>query len=191
MTRNQSILVAVIWIASQTWPRYVAAAGVAEIESAYREKVSRHHAESQAGLNKLHEDYIAALEATMQALTKEGDLDNAVAVRDKLKVAQRYKTSTDRSIISELGNTVWKDARGHSYSFFADGTCLGDGPGKYNAPCCAVGKDAVVVCWYQGQVVGAYDLFIWDEPRSTYKRHHFQIEKDTQPVSTGEKAAIK
>jgi hypothetical protein len=158
-------------------------------EDAYRAKVAAHLKEYQQGLAAIHEDYVASLTKQMEDLTKAGDLDGAVAVRAKLKNAQRFTESTSPRIISDIGASTWKDQRGNSYSFYPDGTCLGDGPGKYNAPCFAVGKDALLVCWYQGAVVGAYDLFVWNEDRTEYKRHHFQIEKDTQPLSSGTRAS--
>jgi hypothetical protein len=158
-------------------------------EDAYRAKVAAHLEKCQQGLAAIHEDYVASIKKQMEDLTKAGDLDGAVAVRAKLKNAQRFTESTNPRIISDIGASTWKDQRGHSYSFFPDGTCLGDGPGKYNAPCFAVGKDALLVCWYQGSVVGAYDLFVWNEDRTEYKRHHFQIEKDTQPLSSGTRAS--
>ena len=163
------------------------AADTSPAEQKYLADLSKLAEAHSAAVKTARRGFIEALKEEMKEETKKGNLDGAVAIRDRI---QRLEAIKDGNVIADLANSSWLDTLSTVYKFHDDGT-FSTNAGAENkkdaklrrsaAPVFTVGSDTVVIAAWNR----CYDILIFDEERKEFSRHHFQFDKNTPPFSTG------
>jgi hypothetical protein len=156
-------------------------------EEKYRAALAKASAAHAAAVTAARSEFIDALKVEMTEETKKGDLDAAIAVRDRI---QRLEAAVEGNILADLAGTSWLDSLSTVYKFHADGT-FSTNAGAENKKDAklrkatmvpfTVGSDTVVIAGWNR----CYDILIFDQERTEFSRYHFQFDRNTAPFSTG------
>jgi hypothetical protein len=143
----------------------VAAQDAASAESAYRAAVAAATAE-----------YVRILKEAVVVETKKGDLDAALAVRDKIKAIE-CKASIG-SLLPKLAGTHWIADKGATFEWKADSTFLHKGGVR---PCIAVDATHLVIYFDPTRV----DVLEFDKDLTKFER--FQLSSQPKSIEAGKR----
>ena len=145
----------------------VPAQDAASAESAYRAAVAAATAE-----------YVRILKEAVVVETKKGDLDAALAVRDKIKAIE-CKASIG-SLLPKLAGTNWIADKGATFEWKADSTFLHKGGVR---PCIAIDATRVVNFFDNTRV----DVLVFDKELTKFE--HCKLSSQPKPLEAGKRAA--
>ncbi len=126
-------------------------------------------------------EYTAALKTEMTEETKKGNLEGAVAIRDKLKKVEAAAKES-QSILKKLAGTSWANTNGVTFQWKEDGTLLRNGK---ELPCFALDLQRVAVVFSESHI----DVFLFDDKLSKFEQ--FNTKGTGMPLFAGKRAAIK
>jgi len=178
---------AILFTASLLQPLACLAEEPSPAEKKYQAALAKAAEAHAAAVNAARTGFVEELKAEMTRQTKEGNLDKAIVIRERI---QRLEAMTDASILADLADTSWMDSLSTVYKFHKDGTFSTNAGAenkknaklrKASAVPITVGSDTVVIAAWNR----CYDILIFDKERTEFQRYHFQFDQNTPPFSTG------
>jgi hypothetical protein len=125
---------AILAIAGQPTPE-----DAATPETVYRGAIAKADKEHAAALATATSDYVRGLKEALTTQMKKGNLDAALAIRDRLKAVEG---ESGGSPLDKLAGTRWVANKGATFEWRPDGTFLHKGGVR---PCVVVDANRVII----------------------------------------------
>lgn len=151
------------------------------LDQRYAAAIRKADDERTQSLERAKTMYVEELEKSLVTETKAGNLDAAVAIRDRMRSLADAEPSTD-SILTRLRGTNWVNANGVEFQWTKDGACLHSGKPR---PCFLVAEDSVAIPFSASHI----DVIKFNAELTSFEQYNCR--NDGKPLFTGRRARFK
>lgn len=153
----------------------------AVLDQRYAAAIKKAENERAKSLERARNEFVEGLEKVLVAETKKGNLDSAIAIREKLRFLGAHG-SPKGNLLVLLRGTNWVNSNGIEFKWEKDGSFLHAGTPR---SCSLVSDDAVAIFFDVGHV----DVLQFNAERTSFEQYSCRSEES--PLFTGQRVGTK